>query len=389
MYSQKNNGVKILLNVRWPVGGIRTYLRYVYRLFPSEDYSFTLLVPPNNNLDTIQNDFGSRLSNIVTCEPKARQMFVAITRLLRAEKYNLFHSHGLSSALFAALPLGLSSTPHIVTLHDVFSKNLFYGVRGRVKHFVIKSTLHLADVVHLLGNDPKENMEEFFPTVARQIKKLTVIKSGIEIDRFSGQKKEAVAWTVRAENSIASDKPILGFFGRFMSQKGFGTLVDAIQILEQKPGQFIVPTVMAFGGGGFLDREKRMLQERNLMQHFVFLPFLPNIADVLMQLDGVVMPSRWETAPILPMEVLVSGTPLIASDCIGLREMVEQTPAFVFNWNDSEKLAEAIQQWSADSRKDEFVAYAQHAALRFDVRRTATKMRQLYSELATGQPVAK
>jgi len=68
--------------------------------------------------------------------------------------------------------------------------------------------------------------------------------------------------------------------------------------------------------------------------------------------------------------------------------MVELTPAFVFNWNDSEKLAETIQQWSVDSRKDEFVAYAQDAALRFDVRRTAEKMRQLYSELATGAPVA-
>ena len=380
--------MKILLNVRWPVGGIRTYLRYVYRLFPSENYSFTLLVPPNDNLDTIQKDFGSRLSNIVTCEPKARQMFVAITRLLRAEKYNLFHSHGLSSALFAALPLRLSSTPHIVTLHDVFLKHLFYGVKGRVKHFVIKSALHFADVVHLLGNDPKENMEEFFPTVARQMSKLTVIKSGIEIDRFSGQKEKTVACSIRAENSIPTDKRILGFFGRFMAQKGFGTLVDAIQILEQKPSQFTVPTVIAFGEGGFLDREKRMLQERDLMQHFVFLPFLPNIADVLVQLDGVVMPSRWETAPILPMEVLVSGMPLIASDCIGLREIVEHTPAFVFNWNDSEKLAEVIQQWSIDSRKDEFVAYAQDAALRFDVRRTATKLRRLYSDLAAGKSIA-
>jgi len=262
--------VKILLNVRWPVGGIRTYLRYVYRLFPSENYSFTLLVPPNDNLDTIQKDFGSRLSNIVTCEPKARKMFFAITRLLRAEKYNLFHSHGLSSALFAALPLRLSSTPHIVTLHDVFLKDLFYGVKGRVKHFVIKSGLHLADVVHLLGDDPKENMEEFFPTVARQIRKLTVIKSGIEIERFSSQKRETVACAVRAENSIPADKPILGFFGRFMAQKGFGTLVDAIQILEQKPGQFTVPTVIAFGGGWLSGQRKENASGKESNATFCF-----------------------------------------------------------------------------------------------------------------------
>ena len=36
---------KVLLCTRWPVGGIRTYLRYVFRSFPAADYRFVLVLP--------------------------------------------------------------------------------------------------------------------------------------------------------------------------------------------------------------------------------------------------------------------------------------------------------------------------------------------------------
>lgn len=376
--------MNILLNVRWPVGGIRTYLRYVYRLFPSDKYSFTLLASPSENFEIIRNDLGSRLNSIVVCEPTIGKMFSAISRLIRRNEYDLVHSHGLSSALLAALPLRFSSLTHVATLHDVFLVELFQGVKGRLRYFIINRGLRWIDVLHLLGDDPKENLARFFPSVAQRKNRLTIIKSGIEVERFSDCQKLKGSNTLRADNRIPDSTPILGFFGRFMAQKGFGALVDAIEILSKGREGKYVPTVIAFGGGGFLKREKRMLQERGLMHHFLFLPFLPNIADVLAQLDGVVMPSRWETAPILPMEVLVSGTPLIASNCIGLREITQQTPTFVFETDDPSDLAATLRQWSIDSRKEQFVAFAPDAALRFDVRNTAAELQGLYVRLTSG-----
>ena len=140
-----------------------------------------------------------------------------------------------------------------------------------------------------------------------------------------------------------------------------------------------VPVVVAFGSGGYLAREKRMLESRNLSPQFHFMPFTPNIADALSQLDGVVMPSRWETAPLLPMEVLVHGTPLIASDCIGLREVVLGTPAFCFRSGDARSLAVVIRDWSEKPRKSEFRGYATEAATRYDVRNTAEGLKSIYA----------
>lgn len=379
--------MNILLIVRWPVGGIRSYLRYVYRLFSPDQYRFSLLATPDQALNVIKDDLGERLDKIDVCSASFRQMSTKIFRSLKSGKYDLVHSHGLSSCVLAAIPAKLAAVPHVVTLHDVFSQELFNRINGRLKHFLINRVLQLADVVYLLGDDPRENLREFFPAVMKRSERIVVIKSGIEIERFSRKNTSGRFGNLRTENGISEEVQILGFFGRFMSQKGFGTLIDAIEILAKQGDKTKIPVVVAFGNGGFLEREKRMLRKKEIMGYFRFVPFLPNIVNAMSQLDGVVVPSRSETAPILPMEVLVNGTPLIASDCIGLREITQQTPAFVFKADDPLDLANTLRQWSIDPRKEEFVAFAPDAALRFDVRNTAEKLKRLYAQVASDLPI--
>ena len=68
----------------------------------------------------------------------------------------------------------------------------------------------------------------------------------------------------------------------------------------------------------------------------------------------------------------------IASDCIGLREVVHGTPAFSFQSGDARSLANAICDWSEEPRKAEFRGYATAAAVRYDVRNTAEGLKGLY-----------
>ena len=47
---------RILLVVRWPVGGIRTFLRYVYRVFDPKLWHFTIIAPQNSELEALSVD---------------------------------------------------------------------------------------------------------------------------------------------------------------------------------------------------------------------------------------------------------------------------------------------------------------------------------------------
>jgi len=372
--------IKVLLNVRWPVGGIRTYLRYVYRHFSSARFLFTILAPPLAELDVVKDDLGNRVESFIECDPEIIKFTRTIIRLLRSRKFDIVHSHGLTAGLLANVPAKLIGVPHLLTLHDVFLDEQFKGLNGIVRRWVINMGLPMADSIHVLGTDPKNNLVEFFPRCAEKSCNVVIVRSGIEIERFfniTGDQDQAL----RVDHNIPSDRKTIGFFGRFMAQKGFNILVDAIeQLLSEKNGM-IVPVVVVCGGGGYFNRDIRMLRQRGLDKHFRFLPFVPDISTIMSQLDGVVMPSRWETVGLVALEALVAGVPLLSSDCIGLREVTADTPTFSFKSNSSIDLANKIRSWNRDTRKKDFQSFVQEATTRFDVSQTANGIRKLYETM--------
>ena len=95
----------------------------------------------------------------------------------------------------------------------------------------------------------------------------------------------------------------------------------------------------------------------------------------------VVMPSLWEAASLLATEILVAGVRLVASMCRVLEEIIEGTPATSVSPRDVRGLAEASAQRIAASNKREARACAGGAQVRFDVRRTAGEVDELFSHL--------
>ena len=87
--------------------------------------------------------------------------------------------------------------------------------------------------------------------------------------------------------------------------------------------------MLCFGWGGFIREEQVEIKRRGLENNFHFLPFQENPARAIRGVDVVVMPSLWEACPLLPMEVLVAGVPVIGTDCVGMREVLLDTPARV------------------------------------------------------------
>src|SRR5690606_26743623 len=96
-----------------------------------------------------------------------------------------------------------------------------------------------------------------------------VIPNGIEVQRF----REALRRDMRRELIIGSDVFLIGFFGRFMSQKGFRYLVDAIEILCKDAEVKKKPLVLTFGEGAFIREEKLAIKDRRLEEYFRFMPF--------------------------------------------------------------------------------------------------------------------
>ncbi len=376
---QKNH---ILVTARWPVGGIRTFFRYVYTRFQVERFHFTFILPDTTEHQIIVNDLRSLNVSFVklASRPRFANFFRAICKVHRTDKIDLIHSHGFTAGVFSILAAELLRIPHLMTSHDVFTDKQFSGTRGNIKKSLLPVLFKHIDCIHCVGEDAKDNLLRYFPHLASNNHRIISISNGIEIQRFLIEEKE----NLRSELGLREDSFLVGFFGRFMAQKGFRYLVDAVEILKDKqlPRK---PIVVCFGWGGFVREEQAAIRKRGLTEYFRFLPFRSNVAPAMRGLDVVAMPSLWEAFGLLAAEALVAGVPLIGTDCVGLREVLRDTPARIVPAGDGVALAEAIEAELRHPSVERAQEFRQMAAQRFDVQKQVNEIQKLMIRMMDGK----
>lgn len=106
----------------------------------------------------------------------------------------------------------------------------------------------------------------------------------------------------------------IGAYGRFCEQKGFETLINAMQA-GALPGCDLV-----IGGFGDLEPLYRQLAAGN--PHIAFAGKISNVAGFLAGVDVVALPSRWEAYGQVANEAREAGRPILVAPVDGLPEQV-------------------------------------------------------------------
>lgn len=363
--------MKILLVARWPVGGIRTYLRYIYSQPIFETDELVLLAPDLNLTEFLSEFIPSGRIRFISSENSDKGLRKKFTQLISAEAFDLIHSHGFSAgALVCSVPRVLPA-PHIMTAHDVFRTEQFTGLKGKIKLLLLGLAYCRLKGVLTVGEDALSNFKEFMPLVSS--KKIHNIDHGVDTQRFANAERR----DFHSELNIR-DRKVIGFFGRFMSQKGLVDVIKAMQILVERLDPKKMPIVLTFGWGGFVREDYALIEQLGLSEYFRQLPFTDDVPAAIKGVDMVVMPSRWEACGLLAMEVLSAGTPLIATNCIGLRCVLKNTPAYVVEPYSANQVADAIEMEINESSTAIFAAFQSQAVERFGLGRPAQALHDYY-----------
>jgi len=364
---------KILVVLRW-LGGIRTFCRYVYNNFDKERFDVTFLAPDVPEMQYLLDDLKNlEITYIpVKCDPAHATLDLkTVYKTIHGGNFDLIHSQGFTAGAYSSIPAYIRKIPHLMTLHEVFTEGQFVGWKGPFKKRVVRSVVPLIDLVHCVSHSAGNNFLEYFPNMKNN-GRMVVVPNGIEVERFLNSEKR----NLREELSLEDDTFLIGFFGRFMSPKGFRYLVDALSILVNEKKTPKKPIVVAVNDGGFLSAEKRRIADLGLNEYVAFMPFQPNVAPVIKGMDVVAMPSLWEACPLQTMETLVSGVPFIGTDIPAIREMLEGTPGKMVPTKDAKSLAEALRQELENPSRNATEKYALSAADRFDVKKQANRLQE-------------
>jgi glycosyltransferase involved in cell wall biosynthesis len=351
--------IRILLVIRWPVGGIRTFIRYVYNNFNRSRYHVTMIGPDIPELRVLLADLDGFDIVCKTFRSGASSLGIAamVLKTVASERFDILHSQGFTAGLCSALPARLKKVKHIMTSHDILSERQFKGFQGFLKKKVLSFLLPLADVIHSVSKDAHDNL--------------------LDVGRFSGHEKR----DLRRELNLHEDSFIIGFMGRFMSQKGFIHLLEAMEILNRDPDLLRKPVIAAFGFGGFVRETKRIVRDKKLESSVFFMPFTENSSSAIKGFDVLAMPSLWEAFGLLAAEAMTTGTPVIGTDCIGLREVLHGTPGIMVPPGDSKALAKALANEIRNPTKKAAAEFQKSAMSRFDVRRQAAELQTIMLNL--------
>jgi len=169
--------------------------------------------------------------------------------------------------------------------------------------------------------------------------------------------------------------------GRLEDQKGFDLLIESwVEVYSKYPNW----RLDIFGEGSKKETLQKMINENNLNQVIRLKGITRNVQDELLTSDFYVMSSRYEGLPMVLLESIANGVPLVSFDCpTGPSEIIENNDCGVLalngNINDlSQKIIYMVE--SVDKRK-EMSAVAIEKSKKYSIELIMSQWEDLFAEM--------
>ncbi|MDR2756228.1 MAG: glycosyltransferase family 4 protein [Planctomycetaceae bacterium] len=382
---------RVLVPVSHPLGGIRTYMLYYFRRLHKEaGYRFTFLSEAGNAFDTFKRDLTDwEDTEFIEIPPKSgsKTVFQIIRQTLKTQPFTLIHSQGLKAGTETAAANYFRNIPHLITLHDVIlPQNEIPGRFKWLKKTIISLITRRASFIIPVSHDCETNHLQIFPAWQHGPVQIKTILNGIDIERIENSRsifETCRKIHLREQFGIGHNVILGGFFGRFMPQKGIDILLKALALLADQGYAERFRLVVTKDPNGFLNETIRLATENPKIAPMIyFIDSVSDITPLLLQIDATIIPSRWEACPILPMESLVLGVPVVGSNCIGLREVLHGTPSLIHQHDNPESLAAMLIKFIESPTTDAVKRYAADAVKRFDIRSATNQLLEIYQSFS-------
>ena len=174
-----------------------------------------------------------------------------------------------------------------------------------------------------------------------------LVYNGVSIPRHTKSSRSDNRYA-NNQFGTAANKPVarLLFAGRFEAQKG----VDQLRLILDRahsamPSQADVTLI---GSGSMRASVQAELENTLISWPITFLDSLPNLGEHLADYDLVLMPSRFEGLPLLAIEALLAGVPVVAFAAPGLSEVIPPTNLLSAPAGDIDAFAERIVSFLKD-----------------------------------------
>ncbi|MDE2571532.1 MAG: glycosyltransferase [bacterium] len=210
--------------------------------------------------------------------------------------------------------------------------------------------------------------------------KIAIIPNGI-LPRKAPAREERLS--ARRSLGVSDDAFVILVVGRLEQVKNQRLALDALAALPEQARVRI--RLFVLGSGSQETALRDLAHERALREHVAFLGHRTDVADLLPGGDLMLMTSLYEGMPLVLIEAMFAGVPILTTPWTGARSMLVAGSCgyLAEGWN-PQQLAAALERALRDPRERLAVAERArlHAADQYDIQKMAEAHRTLYLELA-------
>ena len=311
----------------------------------------------------------------------SRQAYHILAKFLQEHKdFDLIHAHFAYVLGYAAVRAGQNlRLPVVVTTHG---SDINYYTRRTLNNWTAAWPtiwgLQHANAVTVVCEDLRKKV--FSLNIPNE--RITIIPAGVRENIFFPRGDKRV---LRQQLKLSEKDMILLFVGNLISVKGLKFLFTA---LVQACKRISSIKLVIIGGGELENSLKKLAQTVGIAQNIIWAGRKPH-AEIPLWMsaaDFLVLPSLSEGYPMVVLESLACGTPVIASRVGGIPEiLVSPDFGIMIPSHDSEALAQAI--FAAAEKKWDHAKLASYAKANTWAER-AERFLQVYQGLL-GQAIKK
>jgi glycosyltransferase involved in cell wall biosynthesis len=290
--------------------------------------------------------------------------------LRKSGPFDVIHAHSSKAgALARIVGIGLPKTRKVYTPHCFATMD---PKASAIYLHVERALSWLSDAIIVVSSFERDHAVR---RIGISRSKIALIANGIPKD-LCADRSDA-----RLKLGYRDEEVVLGFVGRLLRQKNPLRLVEAFAIASRKHRHLNLAIV----GEGPLRVAVREHAARCQVADRVRCFGRVGARNLIAGFDALVCSSDYEGFPVVFLEALVAGVPIIATPVGGAREcVIPGNTGFIAAGLSSEKLAHAILEWATLDQEslERMAARCRRHAERFAADKIADTTRSLYERLA-------
>lgn len=180
-------------------------------------------------------------------------------------------------------------------------------------HFIINGFVYrLCDYIVVNSTQLKKEIMQYY----YDSEKIRIIHNGIKADSFI----ESTNNNTQIEQIKQSGKLMIGCVGRFVKEKRYDDIIEAVNILVKKNKNIHFVLV---GGRGKIDFYKQLVHENLIDKYVTFTDEVENALDYIKSFDIFLIASSSEGMPNSLMEAMLLGKPVVATNVGAIPDLIE------------------------------------------------------------------